>query len=280
MTAAPVASPVQAAKAEVQRLIAGSGAEVAVAWKPLKGNRGEEILLNAKTRFHAASTMKLPVMIELFRQAETKRLRLDDTLAVSNQFKSIVDGSPYSLAAESDSDDDMYKALGQSMTLADLCEHMITRSSNLAANILIEKLGPKQIQSTANHLGGSGMHVLRGVEDQKAFDKGLNNTTDATGLLKLLTKIARGEAVSKAASAAMVEILKRQTFNDGIPSGLPDGTAVAHKTGTITGIHHDAAIVYAPRPYVLVILVRGIRDQKVSAKLMGDIAHAVDGLAR
>jgi beta-lactamase class A len=99
-------------------------------------------------------------------------------------------------------------------------------------------------------------------------------------LLNLLTKLGRGEAVSRAASATMVEVLKRQTFNDGIPSGLPPGTAVAHKTGTITAIHHDAAIVFAPRPYVLVVLVRGIRDQKISAKLMGDIARAVDGLAR
>jgi beta-lactamase class A len=280
LAAAPTLSPIQAAKAEVQRLIAESGAEVAVAWRPLKAKRGEEILINVKTRFHAASTMKLPVMIELFRQADKKRLSLDDTLVVANQFKSIVDGSPYSLSDGSDSDDDMYKAIGQPMALRDLCEHMITKSSNLAANILIERLGPKNIQSTASHLGGSSMHVLRGVEDQKAFDQGLNNTTDATALLNLLTKIARGDAVSRAASAGMVEILKRQTFNDGIPSGLPAATAVAHKTGTITAIHHDAAIVFAPRPYVLVVLVRGIRDQTVSARLMGDIARVVDGLAR
>lgn len=280
LAAASAPSPVQAAKAKVQRLIAESGADVAVAWRPLKPTRGEEILLNTQTRFHAASTMKLPVMIELFRQVDKKRLKLDDTLVVANQFKSIVDGSPYALSDGSDSDDGMYKVIGRPMTLGELCEHMITKSSNLAANMLIERLGPKNIQSTANHLGGSGMHVLRGVEDQKAFDKGLNNTTDATALLNLLTKLGRGEAVSRAASATMVEVLKRQTFNDGIPSGLPPGTAVAHKTGTITAIHHDAAIVFAPRPYVLVVLVRGIRDQKISAKLMGDIARAVDGLAR
>jgi beta-lactamase class A len=276
LTAAP--SPIQAARAEIARLIAESGAEVAVAWRPLEARRGEEILINAKMRFHAASTMKLPVMIELFRQIDKKRLKLDDTLVVSNQFKSIVDGSAYTLSEGSDSDDEMYRAIGRPMTLRDLCEHMITTSSNLAANILIEKLGPKNIQSTANHLGGSGMHVLRGVEDQKAFDKGLNNSTDATALLNLLTKIARGNAVSRTASAGMIEILKRQTFNDGIPSGLPAGTAVAHKTGTITGIHHDAAIVLGPRPYVLVVLVRGIRDQKISAKLMGDIARVIDRL--
>lgn len=279
LMASSTPTPVHAARAEVERLIAASHAEVAVAWRPLD-EHGEAILINTKTRFHAASTMKLPVMIELFRQADKKRLRLDDSLVVSKQFKSIVDGSVYTLSDGSDSDDAMYTAVGHPMTLRDLCEHMITKSSNMAANILIEKLGPKSVQSTADHLGGSGMHVLRGVEDQKAFDKGLNNTTDATGLFNLLMKIGRDEAVNRAASAEMLAILKRQTFNDGIPSGLPAGTVVAHKTGTITGIHHDAAIVYAKRPYVLVVLVRGINDQTVSAKLMGDIARVVDRLAR
>jgi beta-lactamase class A len=238
------------------------------------------MLINPTTRFHAASTMKLGVMIELFRQAADKKLSLDDTLVVSNHFSSLADGSPYELAVGSDSDHDVFNAIGQPMTLRQLCEHMITRSSNLAANILIERLGQKNIQAAVDSLGASGMQVLRGVNDGKAFDQGLNNTTDAMGLLTLLQKIGRGEVVSHAASAEMVEILKRQTDNDGIPTGLPAGTAVAHKTGTITGIHHDAAIVYAPRPYVLVVLVRGITDQQVSAKLMADITRVVDALAR
>jgi beta-lactamase class A len=274
------ASPVRAAHDHIERLIAASGAEVAVAWRPLTAKRGESILINSWTRFHAASTMKLPVMIELFREVARKKLRLDDTLIVSNHFASMVDGSPYEVTADGDSDSDVYGAIGQPMTLRLLCEHMITRSSNLAANILVNKLGPKNIQATINRLGASGMQVVRGVGDQKAFDHGLNNTTDAMGLFTLLQEIGRGEVVSRAASAEMVEILKRQTANDGIPTGLPSGTPVAHKTGTITGIHHDAAIVYAPRPYVLVVLVRGITDQGVSAKLMADITRVVDPLAR
>ncbi|HEY6358432.1 MAG TPA: serine hydrolase, partial [Vicinamibacterales bacterium] len=198
----------------------------------------------------------------------------------SNHFTSMVDGSPYEVSADGDLDSDVYAAIGQPMTLRLLCEHMITRSSNLAANLLVNKLGPKNIQATINRLGASGMQVVRGVGDQKAFDHGLNNTTDAMGLFTLLVEIGRGDAISRAASAEMVEILKRQTANDGIPTGLPPGTPVAHKTGTITGIHHDAAIVYAPRPYVLVVLVRGINDQRVSAKLMADITRVVDPLAR
>jgi len=152
---------------------------------------------------------------------------------------------------------------------------MITVSSNFAANLLIEKLGVENIRRTVTALGADGMHVLRGVEDQKAFDKGMNNTTDARGLLVLLDRIAHGKAVDPSADAAMIDILKRQKFNDAIPAGVPAGTAVAHKTGNITRINHDAAIVFSARPYVLVLLVRGMEDQKKSAALMAELSRIV-----
>ena len=274
-------SSLAAARGDIDRLIAASGAEVAVAWQPLDGRSprpGPPLLIRADVPFHAASTMKVPVMIELFRRAAARDIRLDDTLTVTNQFHSIVDGSPYELSATEDSDGEVYKAIGSRMTFRALCEAMITVSSNLAANNLIEALGARQIQATIDRLGAGGMQVLRGVEDQKAFDAGLNNTTDALGLLTLLAKLGRGEVVSPAASAEMIAILKRQTLNDAIPAGLPPGTVVAHKTGSITRIHHDAGIVYGARPYVLVVLVRGIENQKISARLIADITRVVNGL--
>jgi len=232
-------------------------------------DRAPVVDVNGDGEFHAASTMKIPVMIELFRQAETGTLSLDEQLPVKNEFHSIVDGSVFQLSVGDDSDADVYKAVGKTMSLRQLCEYMITVSSNFAANLLIERLGAKNIQATTDRLGASGMHVLRGVEDQKAFDKGMNNTTTANALATLLQRIATGRAVSKKADAEMVAILERQHFNDGIPAGLPPGTAVAHKTGSITKIHHDAAIVYGPkRSYVLVVLTRGIEDQKQSAALI------------
>jgi beta-lactamase class A len=262
-----------ALESRVRELIAAGGAEVAVAYRTLDGSR--ELLIDPDTPFHAASTMKVPVMIELFRQAHEGRLSLDDRLPIRNEFHSLADGSTFALSVGDDSDAEVYAAVGQALTLRQLCEAMITVSSNFAANLLIERLGVANVQHTVKALGGDGMQVLRGVEDQKAFDLGLNNTTTARGLLVLLQRIARGTAVDGQSDAAMIEILKRQKFNDAIPAGVPAGTPVAHKTGTITRIHHDAAIVYASRPYVLVLLVRGIEDQKKSAALMAELSKAV-----
>lgn len=257
----------------VRALIEKSGAEVAVAFRTLDGR--SELLIDPDKPFHAASTMKVPVMIELFRQAETSSLRLDEPLVVRNEFRSIVDGSPYSLSVGDDSDREVYANVGKPMTLRALNEAMITVSSNFATNLLIDRLGVAKIRSTVTRLGADGMQVLRGVEDSKAFEKGLNNSTTARGLLVLLEKLGRGEAVSRRADAEMVDVLARQTFNDAIPAGLPAGTRVAHKTGNITRIHHDAAIVYGSRPYVLVVLVRGIQEQKVSGPLIASISKAV-----
>jgi beta-lactamase class A len=254
----------------VEKRIQESQADVAIAFVTLDGKT--EYFLRADDSFHAASTMKVPVMIELFRQVKNRRLRLTDTLTIFNEFHSIVDNSPYELDPNDDSETDLYKVEGQPREVGYLCDLMITKSSNLATNLLIEKLGVEDIRATVHSLGADGMRVLRGVEDQKAYEKGLNNTTTARGLQALLTTIAEGKAVDEDSSRAMVAILEKQTFNEGIPAGLPQGTRVAHKTGEITKIHHDAAIVYAPRPFVLVVLVRGISDQKESAALIADIA--------
>ena len=270
---APPSPSASTLTARVQKLVVASGAEVAVVMKTVDGR--DEIRIDADKAFHAASTMKIPIMIELFRQAEAGTLSLDEPLPVRNEFHSIVDGSVYQLSVDDDSDADVYKAVGKTMTLRQLCEVMITVSSNFAANLLIERVGAANVRTTVDRLGASGMVVLRGVEDQKAFDKGLNNTTTAAALAVLMEKLAKGEAVSRKADAEMVAILKRQKFHDAIPSGVPDGVEVAHKTGNITKIHHDAAIVYGPRPYVLVVLVRGIQEQTVSGPLMASISREI-----
>jgi beta-lactamase class A len=260
-----------AAIPQIQKRITESHAEVAVAFRTLDAN--SELLLRADDSFHAASTMKIPVMIELFHQVKEGKLHFDDPLVIRNEFHSVADGSIYKLDPADDSETDLYKAEGQTRTLRQLCDLMITVSSNLATNLTIEKLGVENIRATVHSLDADGMRVLRGVEDNKAFDNGLNNTTTGRALLQLLTALAQGKAVDENSSRKMVEILEQQKFNEGIPSGLPPGIWVAHKTGDITKIHHDAAIVYAAKPFVLVILVRGLEDEKVNYALMGDLAR-------
>jgi beta-lactamase class A len=259
--------------ADILSRIQKSGADVGLAFRTLDGNL--EWFSRADDVFHAASTMKIPVMIELFHQVREGKLKLDDPLIIKNEFHSLVDASIYTLDAADDSEADLYKALGQTRTLGQLCELMLTVSSNFATNLLIEKLGVDNIRATVTALHADGMNMRRGVEDNKAYEKGMNNTTTARGLLILLEAIAKGKAVDPDSSRQMVEILARQKFNDAIPAGLPPGTRIAHKTGDITKIHHDAAIVYGPRPFVLVILVRGMAQLKDSAALMADIARRI-----
>lgn len=259
------------AKKSVLARVEKSGAEVGIAFRTLDGK--EEWYSRADERFHAASTMKVPVLIELFHRVKKGKLQLDEPLPIKNEFRSIVDGSTYKLDAADDSEAELYMAEGQTRTLRQLAELMITVSSNFATNLMIEKLGVENIRATVHALGADGMSVLRGVEDGKAFEKGLNNTTTARALAVLLTAIADGKAVDAESSKRMVAILERQKFNEAIPAGLPAGVKVAHKTGDITGVHHDAAIVYAKRPFVLVILVRGIADDKTAYALMADIAR-------
>ena len=217
--------------------------------------------------------MKIPVMIELFHQVREGKLKLGDPLLIKNEFHSIVDGSRTTSIQPTIPKLDLYKAVGQTRTLKQMCDLMVTVSSNLATNLLIEKLGIENIRATVHEFHADGMNIKRGVEDQKAFDKGLNNTTTARGLAALLQVIASGKAVDAESSKQMVAILEQQKFNEGIPAGVPAGTQVAHKTGEITKIHHDAAIVYAPKPFVMVMLVRGIDNFQQSSALIADVTR-------
>lgn len=238
---------------------------------------GAAIFLNPDSVFHAASTMKVPVMIEYFRGIDAGRIRRNQELLLGTEFRSIVDGSPYSLDASVDSDSSVFARVDQRVPLRWLVERMIVRSSNLATNTLIEVLGPGKVDATARSLGASRTKVLRGVEDGKAFQQGLNNQTSARDLAALLVAIESGKAASKRSCREMIDILAAQEFNDEIPAGLPPGTRVAHKTGWITGVNHDAALVYPPgrKPYVLVVLTKGIPERPVAQRLIADISRLV-----
>lgn len=273
---------------ELRAVIRQHGADtvvVAVALRDLA--TGDSLLLDAHTPLHAASTMKVPVMLQLFRLADEGVLSLEDSLPLRNEFISIADGSRYTLSASADSDTAIYARLGQKATVRELIDRMITRSGNLATNLLIDLAQPRRIAATLAGLGAGEMRVLRGVEDGPAYRAGLNNTTTAYGLMKTLEAIAAGRAASPAATQEMLEILARQEFRDLIPAGLPASVRVANKTGWIPGIHHDGAVVFPEgrAPYVLVVLTRGFQQtpaaqqtaRAISARVYAALTARRDG---
>lgn len=260
---------------EIIRRHAGDTAEVSVAFRDLA--TGDSLLVDAHRSMHAASTMKVPVMLELFRRADAGEIALGDSVAVRNQFRSIADGSTYALDPADDSDSTLYRRVGQRLPIRELVALMITRSSNLATNLLIDLADPKRIAATMAEIGAGEMHVLRGVEDGPAFRAGMNNTTSAHALMRVMEAVAGGRAASPAASREMVEILGRQEFTEMIPAGVPPGTRTANKTGSITRIAHDAAIVFPPGrpPYVLVVMTHGFASAASAAPLGREISAAV-----
>ena len=271
-TALPAISLEEAVRA---RIAETDSAEVGVSLIDLA--TGRELHINGDVVMHAASTMKVPVLLEIFRQAEAGVLSLDSGIVVTNRFRSIADTSHYSLSAADDSDSTLYQRIGQRMPVRELARLMIVRSSNLATNILIDLVRPANVLSTLMSNGGSGMRVLRGVEDIPAYERGMNNTTTSSAYANVLAAIARCSRFTRGSCDAMLEILEGQEFTDMIPAGVPDGVRVANKTGSITRIQHDGAIIFPPgrAPYVLVVLVRGLDEGADARKLGADISRLV-----
>ena len=261
--------------AAIHQRIAASGAEVGLYYRHL--GRPDSLLHDADLRMHAASTMKVPVMVQAFRDADAGLLALDDHLPVVNAFASLIDGSPFTVSPEDDSDTTLYGRVGSEATIRELVELMITVSSNLATNILIDRVGAERVTATLRELDADSIEVLRGVEDGKAYEAGVSNTTTARDLGIVAAAIAEGRAASPEACREMEAVMARQRFNEGIPAGLPADAVVAHKTGEITGIHHDFGIVTAGdgTRYVLALMVRGLESKDSSAALMADLSRLV-----
>jgi beta-lactamase class A len=262
-------------KNEITDILNAQKGVFAVAYQDLES--AQTILINEHELFHAASTMKTPVMFEVYKQVHAGKLALTDSVTLKNEFKSIVDGSLYSLSDADDSEQSLYQQLGKKRTVAELVYDMIIVSSNLATNLVIELVDAKNVTASMREIGANKIQVLRGVEDGKAYDKGMNNVTSAYDLMLLFEKIARGELVSQDASLSMEKILLDQKFNEIIPADLPPGVKVAHKTGNITGVRHDSGIVMLPngKKYVLVLLSKNLLDEPAAMKAMAAVSRKI-----
>ena len=262
-------------RSDIHKLISNSNGTISVAFQDL--NTGDTIFINEKIQMHAASTMKTPVMMEVFKQASEGKFKMSDSLVIKNEFCSIVDSSKFSMDISEDSDDVVYKNMGRKMCIYDLVYQMITVSSNFATNILVDFVEANNVMGLMKSIGANNIQVLRGVEDIKAYDQGLNNTTDAFDMLIVMKAIANKQIISEEACEEMTEILLDQKFNNKIPLLLPSTIKVAHKTGSITNISHDAAIVYLNEGhcYVLVILTKNLGPNKQAEETIAEISKMI-----
>jgi beta-lactamase class A len=216
--------------------------------------------------FHAASTIKVAVLACVYATLEARDVTPWHRLHVRNRFFSIADGSPYRILAARDADAEVYQNIGRTMRIGDLARHMIAVSSNLATNVLLDFVGVPRARQILDRTGISGVELIRGVEDDRAFDVGLSNQTTAQGMIGLLRGIYEGRFASRSLTAEMIEILCAQEFNSGIPAGLPApvraAARVAHKTGEISTVTHDVGLIFLPGrpPYALAVLTETPRD--------------------
>jgi beta-lactamase class A len=243
---------------------------------------GLRLAINPNRRFHAASTMKVAILLAVGRAIDEKRLEATDTLHVRNRFLSSVDGTPFRIDAESDGYPQLHRLIGRTAKISDLAEWMIVSSSNLATNLLLDYLSVEYVREILVAAGVNGMELRRGVDDKKAFEQNFNNETTAAGLVELFATL-RGDFLSKASRDMAINILLQQRFNSMIPAPLPAHASVAHKTGEISTACHDAGIVYLPErdPYILVVLTEVLAEsngrRETIAKVSGIVFQMLTG---
>ncbi len=270
-----LANPDDSLELRIKKEFAAAKGDFALAFEDVQS--GKRLLINARENFHAASTMKTPVMVEVYKQAAAGKFSLQDSIPVHQNFKSIADGSEFILNQSSDSEQELYKVIGKRKSIYDLLYLMIIQSSNLATNLIIERVGADNVNKTMREMGLADIQVLRGVEDIKAYEKGMNNVTNAYDQLLLYSKLAGGSLINPASSEQMLNILLDQKFNEIIPARLPKNVKVAHKTGSITGVQHDAGIVFLPdgRKYVLVLLSKNLEDEAAGVEVLARVSELV-----
>jgi beta-lactamase class A len=275
--ATEVVSRESALREQIEKIERESGAKaIAVAMRDAE--TGLELHSNGDRWFHAASTIKVPILLGVFAAIDRGELLPHSRVHVRNRFLSVVENIPFRGESGRDSNSAVHNAIGKMMRVDELAYHMITTSSNLATNLLLGVIGPDAVNQTLKALHvDKGIELRRGVEDELAFEKGISNMVTADGLLRILIMLSEGKAFSPALSRRMMDILHGQEFNQGIPARLPKGARVAHKTGEISTVAHDAGVVYLPKrkPYVLVILTEWDPAASGRSRTIATISHTI-----
>jgi beta-lactamase class A len=277
MTESPMAARERALTSQIAKIEEESGAK-AIGVALHDAETGLELHYKADRWFHAASTIKVPILLGVFAAIDRGDLLPHSRVHVRNRFLNVVEGVPFRVESGRDANSAVHNAIGKMMRVDELAYHMITTSSNLATNLLLGVIGPDSVNRTLKELDvDDGIELKRGVEDELAFDKGISNMVTADGLLRILVLLSEGKAFSPALSRRMMDILHGQEFNQGIPARLPKGARVAHKTGEISTVAHDAGVIYLPKrkPYGLVILTEWPPEGTGRSRIIATISHTI-----
>ena len=269
LSAADTAAAIMALRTRIESQAVGGPGIHSVAFRDFQTD--ESIFIHADDRTHAASLMKLPVMMAAFELAGRGELDLAQPVLVRDVFRSIVGGEPFTVPIEPTSP--LYPRKGQRMPLLDLIGAMITRSDNTATNLVIELTGAARVHDLVRRLGTRNTKILRGVEDNAAYEAGMSNETSAADMLTLLAACRESPLFTAAGREEMMAILRRQEHRSMIAQGIPAGSGaiVANKTGSISWVEHDAGIVDLPggRSYGIDIMTHDFADKRDEATRTG-----------
>ncbi|MGI8577757.1 MAG: serine hydrolase [Nocardioidaceae bacterium] len=231
---------------------------------------------DAEAPHYAASTMKLALVLAAYRQADAGSLDLNAQVVVHDDFASAIGDAHFAMDRAEDSDAEPWRRIGSAVSIRWLAYRSIVRSSNLATNLVLDAVGLEPVAEALAAVGATGSVVDRGIEDAPARDAGRQNIVTARDLAVTLQALASGRAASADSCGEILDVLAAQQINDAIPAGLPVGTRVAHKSGWVEGISHDAGIVYPPdtAPYIFVMCTSSELDEQAGLDLIAAAAAA------
>lgn len=211
----------------------------------------------------AASLIKIPVMAEILRRVKAGGLSLRQRIKVKD-----ADKVPYSILTMLET--------GNDYSLHDLLTLMIVQSDNTAANLLIDIAGFDAVNDLMDFLNLKNTILQRKMMDFHAVKAGRENVTSAQDMVRLLELLYRGELIDEAASAYMIETMKKQLDRSMMRLHIPDETVIAHKTGELDCLSHEAGIVYHETgDYILVVLIWNAINNNLARQSIGQIAKVV-----
>lgn len=218
--------------------------------------------LNENKVFQSASTIKIPIMIEVLRQVEIGELKLDQKIKINEKNK--VD---FSIISE-------LNVLEYSVL--DLITLMIIISDNTATNILIDHVGYDSINSLIGNLNLKNTHLSRKMMDFQAIKEGRSNTTTSVDMANMVEIIYKGQVLNKEHSKLAIDIMKRQLHKDCLARYLSEDILIAHKSGELEGLNHDIGIVYTERnTYIIGVFTENGEDHLLNKRLIGSISNLV-----